>query len=168
MGKRTVSPQDRKIIQEAGAAVIDCSWAQLEHVPFHKLRSPHPRLLPFLVAANPINYGRPLKLSCAEAWAATLFITGFEEEAMAILKCFKWGPNFIELNRELLTRYQACSSSEEVIEVQKKYLEECEEKAKANRGSDVDSFFDGGNPNKPSSTRNSWLNEEEEEEEEEE
>ena len=83
-GERAVSPADKDIVKANGVCVVDCSWALIEEVPFKKLKGLEPRLLPYLVAANPVNYGKPLKLTCAEAIAATLYITGFKRSANII------------------------------------------------------------------------------------
>jgi pre-rRNA-processing protein TSR3 len=137
MGISTVSPQDRSIIELAGISVIDCSWAKIEETPFHKMKSPHNRLLPFLIAANPINYGRPCKLSCVEALAAVLFICGFKAEAKFYLSKFKWGESFLNINDELLDLYSKCTSSEEVLQVQQNYLQESAERKRNNNDRDM-------------------------------
>lgn len=119
---QAVSPDDRCIVERAGIAAIDCSWAQLAVIPFAKLGPGAPRLLPFLVAANPVNYGKPMKLTCVEAMAATLFITGFPDECAMILSKFTWGLNFLEVNRELLDAYASCTDSIDVVQTQNRML----------------------------------------------
>jgi len=108
MGKKCVSREDQPLIQERGLAVVDCSWAGLKDVPFAHLRCGAARLLPWLVAANPVNYGKPCKLTCVEAMAAALIICGENDVADQILGNFKWGHSFLSLNRELLDAYAAC------------------------------------------------------------
>lgn len=41
---------------------------------------------------------------------------------MLLLKKFKWGTVFLELNKDLLERYAACKSEEELLSVEKDYL----------------------------------------------
>ncbi len=97
-GKKTVSAEDKEIIQKNGLGVVDCSWKCVDTIPFQKMKMGPERLLPFLIAANPVNYGRPLKLSCVEALSAALYIVGFKQEAKDLLAKFKWGHSFVELN----------------------------------------------------------------------
>ena len=78
--------------------------------------------MPYLIAANPVNFGKPFRLSCVEALAAALIITGFLEEADAILQKFKWGPTFIDLNKDFLEAYLDCENSDEIIEAEKELI----------------------------------------------
>ncbi|XP_072029248.1 18S rRNA aminocarboxypropyltransferase-like [Amphiura filiformis] len=151
MGTRCVSPEDRSIVEEKGLAVIDCSWAKLDETPFTKMKGGYPRLLPYLVAANPINYGRPCKLSCVEAFAASLYIVGLEEWGSRLLKRFKWGGSFYDLNRELLDTYATCKNGAEIVTKQQEWMEKMAAEKK-NRDKydplDIDMSLETCNPNK--------------------
>lgn len=124
VGQQCISKEDSDLIKRKGLAVVDCSWARLDDVPFTKLRCAAPRLLPWLVAANPVNYGRPCELSCVEALSAGLIICGEQENGELLLSKFKWGHAFLSLNRELLKAYAKCENSAEIIEVQNSWLSE--------------------------------------------
>lgn len=121
-GNRCVSPEDKDIVQKHGIAVVDCSWARIEETPIAALKATNARLLPFLVAANPINYGRPCQLSCVEAIAATMYIVGYKEAAKFYLNKFSWGHSFITLNKELLDLYASCKDGQSVVEAQNNYI----------------------------------------------
>ncbi len=118
---KAISAEDRRAAAEGGIAVLDVSWNKLERNPAgFSLRTR--RALPYLVAANPVNWGKPMKLSSAEAAAAALFILGEEEQSRALLSKFSWGHTFLELNSEPLVRYAAAGTSAEVVAIQSDYV----------------------------------------------
>lgn len=125
-GTKSVSPADAPILDQYGMSLIDCSWARLDEIPFRQMQAGHHRLLPFLVAANTVNYGRPSKLSCAEAAAATLYICGKFDAAIALLEEFSWGMEFMRLNQECLDIYASCSDADEVVARQNEWLANAE------------------------------------------
>ncbi|MEE9352803.1 MAG: DUF367 family protein [Candidatus Thorarchaeota archaeon] len=116
-----LSPADRIPVMKSGLVALDCSWKQAETV-FNRARQGGQRSLPYLLAANPINTYKPIKLSTAEAVAAALYILGMKDIAEDIMSIFKWGPSFLTLNREWLEAYMNCSTSGEVVEVQKEIM----------------------------------------------
>ena len=86
--------------------------------------SKYHRSLPFLIATNPVNYGKACILSTVEAVAATLYITRFKDEARDLMNGFKWGHTFLELNHELLEAYSEADTSAEVVKIQNDFLAE--------------------------------------------
>ena len=115
---QALSPADRTVGDVLVA--LDVSWdtAEADGV---ELRGEH-RALPYLVAANPVNFGRPFRLTTVEALAAALIILGERSQAEDILSKFTWGETFLELNDEPLRRYADCEDSSDVVAVQAEYL----------------------------------------------
>lgn len=97
-----LAPEDRRFLGK-GLVVLDFSWKKIDKFP--RLPRREKRVLPLLVAANPVNYGRPNKLSSVEALAGALVILGERDMAEELLMKFKWGPVFLEINRERLEEY---------------------------------------------------------------
>ena len=171
-GKKICSIEDHDIIAKKGICVIDCSWAKFEelHLDLHKIET---RSLPFMVAVNPVNFGKAYKLSCVEAFAACLFLGGFEKESKFILDHFKWGEHFFKVNEELFGKYKGISSQEQLKEIQEKYInDELERKQKRK---EQDGFEDCNidkdeikNDNSEKEENKEELNENEEKEENEE
>jgi pre-rRNA-processing protein TSR3 len=123
LSAKAFSPADRSRIETRGLTALDLSWKHAEVMPrMLRLRGAS-RCLPYLVAANPVNYGLPTKLSTVEALSAALFIAGFETESDRMLSLFKWGPSFRSLNEELLTAYSKAVDSEQIVELQREFME---------------------------------------------
>ena len=137
-GKTVLSPADREILETSGMSLIDCSWARLQEIPFRQMSAGHHRLLPFLVAANSVNYGRPGKLTCAEAAAATLYICGKPDAAKAVLDEFSWGNEFLKINQEVLDIYSMCSDAEDVVTKQNEWLEMAQNQTASSGNREVD------------------------------
>ncbi len=115
--KIALSPADRAKALKYGVVGVDCSWNNIDSGK-SALTKGTGRALPFLIAANPINYGKPTKLSTIEAVAAAIYILGNKEQAKDILSIEKWGEEFIKINKPFLEAYSKVKSSKEVIEQQ--------------------------------------------------
>jgi pre-rRNA-processing protein TSR3 len=75
----------------------------------------------FVHAHNPcaslcpqVNYGKPFKMNTVEAMAATLYIAGLKDDAVALLEPFAFGEEFIKINLEALNAYASCTNADEV------------------------------------------------------
>lgn len=119
---KALSPTDRETIERIGLVALDLSWEHSDNMPrLLRLRG-ESRCLPYLVAANPVNFGKPTKLSTVEALSAALYITAFKEDAIKLLSLFKWGSTFMSLNKELLETYAKAKNSSEIVELQKQFM----------------------------------------------
>jgi pre-rRNA-processing protein TSR3 len=118
-----ISREDAKAISSEGLVAVDGSWKFADR-SFRRIgwSSNKRKAIPMLIAANPTNYGKPYKLSTAEALAAALYITGFADVSREILGKFRWGNSFFRLNERYLEAYAGSGNSSEVVRVQTKIL----------------------------------------------
>lgn len=119
---KALSPADREFTNSV--TVFDCSWKKIAPFEDALMRMKRKkRALPYLIATNPVNYGKPFILSSAEAFAAALFILGEKEQAQSLLDKFNWGDEFMRLNADMLLAYSTAKDSTEVVEMQKRFME---------------------------------------------
>ena len=123
--KRALSSEDARTATSRGLVVIDCSWEQAEKTfaNARRIARLQSRSLPYLLAANPINYGKPWRLCSLEAVAAALHIMGDTAHAGRVAAATNFGRTFMQLNAEPLEEYAGAETSAEVVRIQKDYLE---------------------------------------------
>ena len=117
-----MSPADAKVGHERGVVALDCSWKLAEQVFPEARKRTVPRALPYLMAANPVNYGKAFQLSTAEALAASCAILGEPEQAKTLMSKFGWGQVFLDLNASPLRDYASSKSSTEVVQHMREYM----------------------------------------------
>jgi pre-rRNA-processing protein TSR3 len=120
--EKSLSAEDYPIARNHGLIALDCSWKTAEQSFLRLEKTTMARALPFLLAANPVNYGKPFQLSTLEAFAAALYIFGETVHAEEILRIYTWGHRFVELNKEPLEEYRKAKDSAEVIQIMKRYI----------------------------------------------
>ncbi|MEM2901705.1 MAG: DUF367 family protein [Candidatus Bathyarchaeia archaeon] len=105
-------------VRVGGLTAVDCSWKNVNLFLEKRLRGLR-RRLPYLLAANPINYGKIGKLSTLEALAAALYMTNHIGLAGRLLSLYKWGETFLQLNLYPLESYRRCETLSEVERMEK-------------------------------------------------
>ena len=117
---RAMSPADI-VHARKGLVVMDLTWTNIDEFP--RLKKVEERALPYLLASNPINWGRPMELNSAEAVMAALWILGEREQAEQFLGRFNWASEFMRLNGAMLDDYARAKDSTEVVRIQNEYIE---------------------------------------------
>lgn len=117
--KKTLSPADAKYAY-LGLVVLDLTWTHIDEIPH--LRGVRARKLPYLVASNPVNWGKPWRLNSAEAVLASLLIMHQDEQAELFMPRFNWAPELVNLNRALLEEYRTAKDSDSIQAMSDNYV----------------------------------------------
>jgi len=120
--EKCLSREDLDMAQKHGLVALDCSWKTAEQTFMSLETTMVSRALPFVLAANPVNYGKAFQLTTLEAFAAALYIFGEVDYAKEILGIYTWAPQFLLLNREPLEEYRQAETSAEVVRLMRQYI----------------------------------------------
>ena len=118
--EQALSPADRAHAERKGIVVTDITWTNIDEFP--RPAGTNERALPYLIASNPVNWGRPMELNSAEAVIASLIILGEREQAETFIERFSWGEEFMRINGNMLSDYSGARDSAEVVKIQNEYI----------------------------------------------
>ena len=121
-----LGPDDRSNIERGGALVgLDCSWKQIdESIEYLNKRTRlNGRTLPVVLAANPVSWGKPGRLSNAEAFAVSLVLLGRWEQAHRIMQPFNYSDQFFQLNEQPLEAYSNATTNDQLAELQWEFFD---------------------------------------------
>ena len=120
-----LSPSDVNLIEDGALVALDCSWKRIHESIriISKTTRLESRILPILLAGNPVSWGKRGRMSTAEALSASLYIVGHKDQAISLLRPFKFSDAFLDLNGQLLEAYSSCNSQAEVEEMQWQFFD---------------------------------------------
>ena len=121
-GKKLLNTKDIPISRRSGIAVIDSSWRQIAEKKVKFPRFSNERQIPWLVATNTVNYGKPYRLSTIEAFLAALTILGYEKQTQELSSIVRWGSHFLSLNAERFEFYKKAKTPLEQKNIEDDYL----------------------------------------------
>lgn len=119
-----ISVNDIEQIIKGGLLVVDTSWKKCPKRVFETLSEKNQRVLPYLIAVNPVNYGKPFILTSAEALASALYILRLKPLAEQIIEPFRWCETFWRINGAFLEQYADCNNSDEIKSLQNKIIKQ--------------------------------------------
>lgn len=113
---------DNKLVERVGITLLDCSWNEGDKY-LKEWKFQNGRILPPLLAGNPVNYGKWSKLTSLEALASAFYILGYENYFKELLDLYNWGKSFYDLNIGLLSQYKACKNKDDINIAYQSYLQ---------------------------------------------
>ncbi len=120
-----LSPMDAELMETGTLVALDCSWKRIHESIriISKTTRLESRILPILLAGNPVSWGKRGRMSTAEALSASLYIVGHKDQAISMLKPFKFSDAFFDLNGQLLEAYSSCHDRTELEEMQWEFFD---------------------------------------------